>query len=54
MKYFAAFLFILGFVIVSGAEARDWLPLFVAQVGLGSMTMLSGVLFAIHTGEDDE
>lgn len=54
MKYIAAFLIVLGLAIVGGAEAHDWFPLFATQVGLGTMTMVSGLLFATQVGDDNE
>jgi len=54
MKYIATFLFVLGLAIVGGAEAHEWFPMFAAQVALGTMTMISGLLFATQVGDDDE
>ena len=55
MKYASAFFIVLGLGIVVGAETQDWLPMFTAQVALGTVTLITGGLFAaqIDTEEDD-
>jgi len=54
MKYISAALIVLGLGIVLGAETHDWFPMFAAQVALGTVTLISGGLFAtlIKTEED--
>ena len=46
MRYFSAALVVLGLGIVVGAESQDWFPMFAAQVGLGTLPFLSGVMVA--------
>jgi hypothetical protein len=55
MKYLSAFFIVLGLSIVIGAEAQDWFPMFAAQIGLGTITLITGGLFAtlINTEEDN-
>ena len=54
MKYISAALIVLGLGIVLGAETHDWFPMFAAQIALGTVTLISGGLFAtlIKTEED--
>jgi len=51
MKFLSAFLIVLGLAIVGGAEAHDWFPMFAAQIALGTVTLFSGILFAIEVDE---
>jgi hypothetical protein len=55
MKYAAAFFIVLGLGIVAGAETQDWFPMFAAQIALGTITLITGGLFAtlINTEEDN-
>ena len=55
MRYLSAALVVLGLGIVVGAETQDWLPMFTAQVALGTVTLITGGLFAtqIDIEEDD-
>lgn len=48
MRYFSAALIVLGFAIVGGAEAHAAFPMFVTQIILGTLTTVSGLMFAIH------
>jgi len=54
MKYISAALIVLGLGIALGAEAHDWLPMFATQVALGTITAITGVLFASHTFTDTD
>ena len=51
MKYIAAFLIVLGLGIIAGSETHDWMPMFMAQIGLGVATTLFGYLFATQVDE---
>jgi len=53
MKYAAAFFIVFGLAIVGGAETQDWFPMFVAQIGLGVVTLITGGLFVSHIDSDD-
>lgn len=53
MKYAAAFFIVLGLAIVGGAETQDWFPMFIAQIGLGVVTVITGGLFASYFDSDD-
>jgi hypothetical protein len=53
MKYAASFFIVLGLAIVGGAETQDWLPMFIAQIGLGAATLFAGYLFTTQIGDND-
>lgn len=54
MKYAAAFFIVLGLGIVIGAESHDWFPMFAAQIGLGTITLIVGGLFAAQIDTEEE
>ena len=54
MKYAAAFFIVLGLAIVGGAETQDWFPMFIVQIGLGVVTLITGGLFALHFANEEE
>ena len=53
MKYLTAIFLVLGFGIITGASTQDWMPMLIAQLGLGTIILIAAAMVASLINDKD-